>query len=139
MGVKINSTSQIKIKLGIQPNGPVQKFVTNTCYKHMDKYVPYRIGNLRTIVDIESDCIIYESPYAHYQYRGKLYVDPKTKKGAFYSPDYGFWSRPNIKKEETNIDLNYHTAGTGPYWDKKMVSAEIKEVTDEIQKYIGGK
>ena len=80
-----------------------------------------------------------ESPYAHYQYIGKKYVDSKTKKGAFYSEDYGYWSRPGEKKEATNIDLNYHTAGTGPYWDKKMVSAEIDEVVDEVQQYIGGK
>ena len=66
-------------------------------------------------------------------------VDPKTKKGAFYSEDYGFWSKPNVAKEATNIDLVYHTPGTGPYWDKKMVSAEIDTVVKEVQNYIGGK
>ena len=74
MPVKLQPTSVIKTRLGINPNGRVQKFFTNTCYKHMDKYVPMSDleskGDLRTIVDIQSNSITYESPYAHYQYIG---------------------------------------------------------------------
>ena len=62
--------SEIKADLGIQANGPAQSFFTNTCYKHMDKYVPKRDENLRTIVRIESDSITYQSEYAEYQYKG---------------------------------------------------------------------
>ena len=29
--------------------------------------------------------------------------------------------------------------GTGPYWDKKMVSAEINQVVKEVQEYVEGK
>ena len=89
MPVKLKPTSEIKARLGIEPNGRVQKFFTNTCYKHMDKYVPQRDGNLRTIVDVQADSITYESPYAHYQYEGKKYV-MNNGKSAYYSPDYGF-------------------------------------------------
>ena len=70
MPVKLKPTSEIKARLGIEPNGRVQKFFTNTCYKHMDKYVPQRDGNLRTIVDIQADSITYEQEYAKYQYKG---------------------------------------------------------------------
>jgi hypothetical protein len=112
VAIKIKPTSEIKARLGLEPNGRVQKFFTNTCYKHMDKYVPYREGNLRTIVDIDADKITYESPYAKYQYYGI------SKKG-----------KP----------LKYRTPGTGSYWDKKMVSAEIDDVVKEVQDYIGGK
>ena len=38
--MEIKPIGQIKANLGIEPNGRVQKFFTNTCYKHMDKYVP---------------------------------------------------------------------------------------------------
>ena len=62
--------SEIKIKLGIEPNGKVQRFLTNTCYKHMDKYVPKLSGDLRRVVDIKTDSITYQSPYAEYQYKG---------------------------------------------------------------------
>ena len=114
MPVKLKPTSQIKARLGIQPNGRVQKFFTNTCYKHMDKYVPQRDGNLRTIVDIQADSITYESPYAKYQYYG-------------------------MREDGSRPVRNYTTPGTGPYWDKRMVSAEMQDVVKELQDYIGGK
>ena len=86
MPVSIKPTSQIKAKLGIEPNGRVQKFFTNTCYKHMDKYVPMDEGNLRTIVNIEPNYITYESPYAKYQYYG-------VREDGTHSPLYytGYW------------------------------------------------
>ena len=112
MPVKLKPTSEIKARLGIEPNGRVQKFFTNTCYKHMDKYVPQRDGNLRTIVDIQADSITYEQEYAKYQYKG-------------------------ISK--SGKPLNYKTPGNGSYWDKRMVSAEMEQVVQEVQDYIGGK
>lgn len=114
MPVKLNPTSQIKARLGIEPNGRVQKFFTNTCYKHMDKYVPKDEGNLRTIVDIENDSITYEMPYAKYQYYG-------------------------MREDGSHVVKNYTTPGTGTYWDKRMVSAEMQDVVKEVQDYIGGK
>lgn len=135
MPVKMQPTSVIKARLGIEPNGRVQKFFTNTCYKHMDKYVPYRQGDLRKEVDIESDKIIYNQPYARYQYYGKLMV-MKNGKGAYYNPDYGFWSDKGEKKTLTDRDLVYHTPGTGDHWDRRMVSAEMQDVVKEVQDYV---
>ena len=114
MPVKLKPTSQIKARLGVEPNGRVQKFFTNTCYKHMDKYVSMRDGNLRTVVDIQSDSITYESPYAKYQYYG-------------------------MREDGSRPVSNYTTPSTGPYWDKRMVSAEMQDVVKEVQDYIGGK
>ena len=111
MPVRLNPTSKIKARLGIEPNGRVQKFFTETCYKHMDKYVPMDEGNLRINVSINDDSIVYESPYAHAQY-------------------VGYTKGPVV---------NYTTPGTGPYWDKRMVSAEMKDVVKEVQNYVGGK
>ena len=96
--MKMKPISQIKADLGINPGGRVQRFFTDTCYKHMDKYVPLGdTGNLRDIVDKGVDYITYEMPYAHYQYIGKLYVMDNGK-GAYYDPDYGFWSKPRSCK-----------------------------------------
>ena len=116
MSVKLQPTSVIKANLGIEPNGRVQKFFTNTCYKYMDKYVPKDEGNLRTIVSILPSKIIYESPYARYQYYG-------------------------VREDGTHKVRNYTTPGTGTYWDKRMVSAEMQDVVREVQDYInrGGK
>ena len=102
----------------------------------MDKYVPLGdTGNLRDITHKEVDSITYESPYAHYQYIGKLYVMDNGK-GAYYDPDYGFWSKPGVAKIPTEKNLNYHTPGTGSYWDKRMVSAEMNDVIKEVQEYV---
>lgn len=114
MPVKMQPTSVIKARLGLEPNGRVQRFFTSTCYKHMDKYVPKDEGNLRTIVDIQPDSITYESPYARYQYYG-------------------------VREDGTHQVQNYTTPGTGPYWDKRMVSAEMQDVVKEVQNYFGGK
>ena len=116
--LKFKPTSVIKARLGIEPNGAVQKFFTNTCYKAMDKYVPKDEGNLRTIVSfsIDGTKIIYEQEYARYQYFG-------------------------IRKDGTHVVMNYTTPGTGPYWDERMWSAEKDKVIRQVQNYIdhGGK
>jgi len=116
MPVKIKMPSAIKAKLGIDPNGRVQRFVTNTFYKHMDKYVPKNEGNLRTVVDIQPTSITYEMPYAAYQYYG-------------------------IRQDGTHRVQKYTTVGTGPYWDKRMVSGEIDDIVKEVQNFVnrGGK
>lgn len=112
MPVKMKPTSEIKARLGLQPNGKIQKFLQNSCYKHMDKYVPRREGNLRIIVDLsDPQYIVYESPYAHYQYLG-------------------------MREDGTHVVNNYTTPGTGPYWDKRMVSAELQDIIRETQQYI---
>ena len=36
----------------------------------MDKYVPRETGNLRRVVEVDTNKITYQSPYAHYQYKG---------------------------------------------------------------------
>lgn len=114
MGFELKPVSTIKANLGLEPNGRVQKFFTNTCYKHMDKYVPRDDGNLRTIVDIQPDSITYEQEYARYQYYG-------------------------MRDDGSRVVKNYTTPGTGPYWDKRMVSAEMQDVVKEVQEYVGGR
>ena len=111
MPVQINSLDKIKRKLKIDSHGSAQAFLVETCYKHMDKYVPMDKGDLRTIVDIRNDSITYESPYARYQYYG-------------------------IRDDGTHKVRKYTTDGTGTYWDKRMISAEMKDVIKEVQEYI---
>ena len=107
--MKLNPISTIKANLGIEPNGRVQRFFTDTCAKHMDKYIPLgETGNLRGIIDKGADYITYESNYAHAQYIG--------------------YTKGPVK--------NYTTPGTGPYWDKRMWSAEKDTVIEEVQRYV---
>ena len=62
--------SEIKINLGIEPNGRVERMFTDTCDKHMDKYIPADQYNLRNNKSKTANSITYQSPYAHYQYKG---------------------------------------------------------------------
>lgn len=73
MGLK--PISEIKANLGLEPNGRVQKFFTNTCKNHMDKYVPKDTGNLREAL-VETDRVTYKTPYAHAQYVGIIHGTP---------------------------------------------------------------
>lgn len=146
MSVKMKPTSVIKARLGINKGGRVQAFLTNTCYKHMDKYVPYDNGTLAyDSVDVQTDRIVYQAPYAHYLYEGKVMGPsiPIKENGVIVR-----WVSPKgEKKHYTGKDIDYsksiakgHTYA-GPHWDKRMVSAEMQDVVKEVQSYInrGGK
>lgn len=113
MSLQLKPTSVIEARLGIQEGGPAHQFLTQTCRIHMDKYVPYSGDNkqgdhLRENVTETVDSIIYEMPYAYAQY-------------------VGFTTGPVV---------NYTTAGTGPYWDELMKSAEMEDVEKEVQDWI---
>lgn len=98
--------STIKADLGIEPDGPIQKFFTETCYRHMDDYVPKgETEALRRTVSLTSKTITYEQPYAHAQYIGYT----------------------------TGPVRNYTTPGTGPYWDLRMKSVEMQDIVREVQ------
>ena len=113
MPVKLQPTENIKAHLRIEKNGRVQRFFTNTCYKYMTRYVPKDEGILRTTVSIKADTITYQSPYASYQYYG-------------------------VREDGSHKVVNYTTAGTGPYWDKKMWSIHgddiIKQTQDQVRR-----
>lgn len=144
MPVKMQPTSVIKARLGIEPNGRVQKFFTATCAKHMDKYVPYDEGNLADY-NIEGNLIIYEQHYAHYMYEGKV-MGPNIpiKENGIIT---GWFSPKGKAKYYTGKDIDYSKSVArghifaGKYWDKRMWTAEGKDVVKEVQDYInrGGK
>ena len=142
--VVMKPTSVIEARLGIDPNGPAQKYFTKRAADYMDKYIPYSSGGLaydtRTI---ETDTITYGSPYAHYMYEGKVMGPniPIKEDGIIV----GWFSPKGKKKSYTGADINYRqSAGheyAGPHWDKRMVSAEIDDLVKEVQDFInqGGK
>ena len=144
MPVKMQPVSVIKANLGIEPNGRVQKFFTNECAKEMDNYVPYDEGNL---VDyrIEGNNIIYEQPYAHYMYEGKVMGPniPIKENGIIV----GWFSPKGKPKHYTGKSIDYskskargHTEA-GPYWDKRMWTAKGQDIVKRVQDYVnrGGK
>jgi hypothetical protein len=115
MPVKMQPTSVIKVNLGIDPNGRVQRFFATTCAKHMDKYVPFDTGALARYHIEGGNKIVYNQLYARYQYYGI------SKNG-----------------KHLNYQKDKHPLATS-YWDKHMWTAENQDVVKEVQNYIGGK
>ena len=104
-------------------------FAANEWKKLIDPYTPHRDGLLKKVVQIRPFEIEYDAVYARYIYNGLLMVDPITKKGAFYDPKYGFWSRAGVQKELTDIPLNFRT-DMSPFatshWDQAAAEAGQK-------------
>jgi len=78
--------------------------------------------------------VIWDTPYAHYLYEGELYVDPKTGKGAFFNPNYGFWSRPGVQKIPSGRELRYNGNGLqGKKWAERMWLDHKQDIINEAQ------
>ena len=129
--------------VGLDEGGKVQKYIDSFVLYHSEPYVPgkhiHDSGVAAT--KIGSGKVIWDTPDANYLYEGKLMVDPITLKGAFFAPDYGFWSRPNTQKimDPTGRDLVYHGGGLrGSHWFDRMIENEMDDLLDGIVKLIGG-
>ena len=55
-------------KFNMQDGGSAQLFLSNECFRRMEKYVPWDTGNLATTVTVRPGSVTYEQPYAHRQY-----------------------------------------------------------------------
>lgn len=126
--------------------GPVQKFIDQETIRLMVPYTPALNGVLEESATLGTvigrGIIKQDTPYARYQYYGKLMVDPITKKGAFYSPGYGYWSRPKVKKILTNTDLIHNKSKhplAGPFWFERMKKNESSRILEGARKIAGAK
>ena len=114
--------------IGIDQQNSLLSYAADTAYRYMDKYVPKSNGHydsktsmfipggmLREVAEIYPDgksyVIEYKQPYARYQYYGQ-------------------------RADGSYKVHNYTTPGTGPYWDKAMLTAEGEDYYDELQRYV---
>lgn len=115
----------------------------NEFKKLLDPYVPADTGTLSTNVKVTADdkktVIRYASPYAHYQYTGVVFVDPKYNVGAFTNGAGKYWSRPGISKKATGRKLK-HTKGrhsnARSKWDKEGRRTILPKLVAAFQAYI---
>ena len=128
--------------LGFGIGEAVQKQVDESVLKYCEPYLPFDRGILRdsgyTATVIGSGKVIWDTPYARYQYYGKLMVDPVYRVGAFYNPNYGFWSRRGVQKELTEKPLNYHGGGLrGSHWASRMWADRKRDIINEAKAVVG--
>lgn len=125
--VKINNVNKILKDHGLNEEGRVVKFLRDDADRLMNPYIPMDNGMLRRNKTYPSNHEIkYISPYAKYQYYGKLML---AKNGSS-------WAKKGEKKVETSRNLKYHTSGTGPKWDKLMLQRHKNDLVKDVENYI---
>ena len=107
-------------------------------------YMPMITGNFRDRSEAHSEQtmamgeLVYPGPFAHYLWEGVLYVDPEYGKGAFFSEEYGFWSRPGVTKVPTNKPLEFtqeSNPDAGPRWTERAAADKYPEWEAEMQRH----
>lgn len=125
--VKINSTNKILKDHGLDQDGRVVKFLRDDADRLMNPYIPMDNGMLRRNKSYPSNHEIkYISPYAKYQYYGKLML---AKNGSS-------WAKKGEKKVLTSRNLKYHTSGTGPKWNELMMQRNKNTLIKDVENFI---
>lgn len=85
--IQMNDTQKILLKRALNKNGKAQIRFTKECAKEMNNYVPFLTGRLKDMsVELKTDKIIYNAPYAAMQY----YTNKGGNRGALRGK---YWDR----------------------------------------------
>ena len=136
--VQMNPVSKILKDHGVTPDGDVQKQLTREITNRLPAYMSLKTSVLQKSVRIAGPTrIVVDQPYAHYQWAGKVWVDPVYHCGVLKPPD-GWRSRYHVKKIPTDRDLTYDKTknpNAGPKWDERLMKAEGKAIGEMISEY----
>lgn len=125
----------INVKVDISPekiaknklDNKFMLFCHDTIFKLCKQYVPEDSGVLAEAnVEVTKDYVHYKSPYAKYQYYGKVVTDERGRT----------WVRQDEqKKVVTNRDLKYTKPTASKEWEKTMMSARGKDLMKALEDY----
>lgn len=111
-------------------------YLANTCKRFMDKYVPFKMGvlsqNVRIYVRNQTGYIVYNSPYAHYQFEGILYVSSKNGSAWASAGEHKVKAQPERSLEYSKAR---HPLATS-HWDKAMMTARKADLTASYQRWL---
>ena len=125
--VKMNSVSQIIKDHGLNKDGRVTRFMRDTVDRLSNPFIPFDNGMLRRNKTYPSNHEIkYTSPYAKYQYYGKLML----------AKNVSSWAKLGEKKVKTSKNLKYHTSGTGTKWEQLMLQRKKNDLVKDVENYI---
>lgn len=131
----INAKQFVK-EHGVGKGGHVQKAVDAAVIRECFPYVPFDegilAGSANTATEIGSGEVVYDTPYARYQYYGEVYGPsiPIVENGAII----GYWSPP--EKYPTGRKLQYspeHNPLAGSHWFDRAMADHKKEILKEAQ------
>ena len=123
---------------GLEKGGRVQRTIDQSVIDYCQPYVPASPDrtlefSAQVSTDIGSGTVIWNTPYAHYQYMGIVYgpnipiIDPET--GVLM----GWFSPPGRPKHPTDRELTYDTSQNpmaGPYWFERMKADRLRDILD---------
>ena len=107
----------------------VRKYAHTRLHAYCSPYVPMDSGALDQTVDITPNYVHYKSPYAHFQWDGKVFVD---ERGSTYA-------KRNTSKHATDRNLKYspdkHPLATS-HWERAAMKAQGGQLAEDIEQYI---
>ena len=134
-------------KLGLEPGGRVQRYIDQTVIDFCQPYVPASPDrtlefSAQVSTEIGSGTVVWNTPYAHYQYMGIVYgpnipiIDPET--GVIM----GWFSPPGRPKHPTDRELTYDKSQNpmaGPHWVERMKADRLDELIEGAKRVMAGK
>lgn len=144
-----NTGNGYKLSLDFTPIGKkldfAQEVLDAQVWDDVQKYMPVDTGDLKSRTQAVNDAYagfssgrVYlyppSSEYGRYLYEGKVMVDPQYSKGGFYSPEFGFWSRPGVKKVLTDRDLTYSNPMATAHWGETAYEKHYNEWVNVVER-----
>lgn len=120
MKVKVDiNPGKILANMGLGGSKKVQKYLASEVKRLSDPYTPFQSGALkRPEIASDGSYIVYNQPYAHYQWYGKVMAGRAPKK---YTGD----------------DLTYNGGPMrGPRWTERMMIDKRKEIENSVEAFI---
>ena len=125
---------------GLEKGGRVQRFIHQKVIDGCTPYVPASPDrtlefSAQVSTEIGSGMVVWNTPYAHYQYMGIVYgpnipiLEPET--GILL----GFFSPPGRPKHPTDRELAYDTSQNpmaGPYWFERAYEETVHWTVSRI-------
>ena len=141
LDVKLDPNELLRT-FGLEKGGRVQQIIDQTVIDFCTPYVP--VSPDRTLefsaqpsTEIGSGEVIWNTPYAHYQYMGIVYGPniPIVKDGVLM----GWFSPPGRPKSPTDRELKYDTSRkplAGPRWFERMKADRLNDILEAARRAV---
>lgn len=134
-------------RLNLQSGGLVQRTIDKAVIDWSLQYCPMETETLAksayTATQIGSGRVVYDEPYAHYQYYGVVYGPNIPIFDDDSGEPTGFYSPKNEKKHPIpGRELQYNTEKNplaGPFWFERMKADHLDDIVKEAKSVVGSK
>lgn len=134
------SPDDVLAACGLEDHGRVQRAIDQTVIDFCQPYVPASPDrtlefSAQVSTEIGSGLVVWNTPYAHYQYMGIVYGPniPIIQDGVLL----GWFSPPGRPKHPTDRELTYDTSQNpmaGPHWFERMKADRLNDILDEARR-----